>query len=180
MGNHGRCWPKSRLPAVRWTYPGDLTRQCCGHLLVGSGTDSERQSGGAGSSGLSVCCLLTLVTVWLAGSWGSLRLASVQFICSPTLCNPMDCSTPGLPVHHQLPEFTQTHVRWVGDAIQPSHPLSSPPPPVFNPSQHQGLFRWVSSSRQVATVLDTLFTYQHLIYFLISYLLITVSSAPGT
>ena len=71
----------------------------------------------------------------------------------PTLCNPMDCSTPGLPVHHQLPEFTQTHVHWVGDAIQPSHPLSSPSPPAFNHSQHQDLFKWVSSSHQVAKVL---------------------------
>ena len=68
---------------------------------------------------------------------------------SQTLCDPMDYSTPGLPVHHQLPEFTQSHVRWVGDAIQPSHPLSSPSP-AFNLSQHQGLFKWVSSSRQVA------------------------------
>ena len=59
----------------------------------------------------------------------------------------MDCSTPGLPVHHQLLEFTQTHVHWVGDAIQPSHPLSSPSL-TFNPSQHQGLFQWVSSSHQ--------------------------------
>ena len=58
----------------------------------------------------------------------------------------MDCSTPGLPVHHQLPEFTQTHVYWVGDAIQPSHLLSSPSPPTFNLSQHQGLLKWVSSS----------------------------------
>ena len=58
-----------------------------------------------------------------------------------TLCNPMDCSTPGLPVHHQLPEFIQTHVHWVGDAIQPSHPLSSPSPLAFNLSQHQGLFK---------------------------------------
>ena len=62
-----------------------------------------------------------------------------------TLCNPMNDSTPGLPVHHQLPESTQTHVHWVGDAIQPSHPLSSPSPPAPNPSQHQGLFKWVSS-----------------------------------
>ena len=61
----------------------------------------------------------------------------------------MDRSTPGLPVHHQLPEFTQTHVHWVGDAIQPSHPLSSPSPPAFNLSQHQDLFKWVSSSHQV-------------------------------
>ena len=62
----------------------------------------------------------------------------------------MNRSTPGLPVHHQLPEFTQTHVHWVGDAIQPSHPLSSPSPPAFSLSQHQGLFKWVSSSHQVA------------------------------
>jgi len=58
-----------------------------------------------------------------------------------TLCDPMNCSTPGLPVHHQLPEFTQTHVHRVSDAIQPSHPLSSPSPPVPNPSQHQSLFQ---------------------------------------
>ena len=58
----------------------------------------------------------------------------------------MDCSTPGLPVHHPLPEFTQTHVHWVGEAIQPSHPLLSPSPPAPNPSQHQGLFQWVNSS----------------------------------
>ena len=64
----------------------------------------------------------------------------------------MDCSTPGFPVHHQLSELTQTHVHWVGDAIQPSLPLSSPSPPTFNLSQHQGLFQWVSSSYQVAKV----------------------------
>ena len=68
----------------------------------------------------------------------------------PTLCDPMNCSTPGLPVHHQLLEFTQTHVHRVGDAIQPSHPLLSPPPPAPNPSQHQGLFQWVNSSHEVA------------------------------
>ena len=67
----------------------------------------------------------------------------------PTLCDPMNRSTPGLPIHHHLPEFTQTHVHWVGDAIQPSHPLSSPSPRAFNLSQHQGLFKWVSSSHQV-------------------------------
>ena len=64
----------------------------------------------------------------------------------PTLCDPMNPSTPGLPVHHQLPESTQTHVHQVGDAIQPSHPLSSPSPPALNLSQHQGVFQWVSSS----------------------------------
>ena len=72
---------------------------------------------------------------------------------------PWDCSMPGLPVHHQLPEFTQTHVHQVGDAIQPSHPLLSPSPPAFNLSLHHGLFRWVSSLHQVAKVLE--FQLQH-------------------
>ena len=69
-------------------------------------------------------------------------------------CNPMDCSTPGFPVHHQHLELTQTHVHWVSDSIQPSHPLSTPSPPAFHLSQHQGLFKWVSSSHQVAKVLE--------------------------
>ena len=69
-----------------------------------------------------------------------------------TLCDPMDCSTPGLPVHHQLLEFTQTHVHWVGDAIQPSHPLLSPSPSAFNLSQQQGLFKWVSQIKWVKWV----------------------------
>ena len=84
-------------------------------------------------------------------------VCSVQFSCSvvaETLCDPMNCSTPGLPVHHQLPEFTQTHVHWVGDAIQQSHPLSSPSPPAPNPSQHQSLLQWVSSSHEVAKILE--------------------------
>ena len=68
------------------------------------------------------------------------QFSSVAQTC-PTLCNSMNCSTPGLPVHHQLPEFTQTHIHRVGDAIQPSHPLSSPFPPAPNPSQHQSLFQ---------------------------------------
>ena len=71
-------------------------------------------------------------------------ISSVQSLSHVQLCDPMDCSTPGLPVHHQLLEFTQTHVRQVGDAIQPYHPLSYPSPPAFNLSQHQGLFKWVS------------------------------------
>ena len=83
---------------------------------------------------------------------------SVSQSC-PTLCYPTDCSMPVFPVHHQLPDLTQTHVHWVDDAIQPSHPLSSPSPPAFNLSQHQGLFRWVSSSHQVAKILE--FQLQH-------------------
>ena len=83
--------------------------------------------------------------------------SSVQFshsIVSDSFWPPMECSMPGLPVHQQLLEFTQTHVHQGGDAIQPSHPLSSPSPPALNLSQHQGLFKWVSSLHQVAKVLE--------------------------
>ena len=86
------------------------------------------------------------------------QFSSVTQSC-PTLCDPMDCTMPGLPVHHQFLEFTQTHVYWASDAIQPSHPLSSPSPPALNLSQHQGLFKWVSSSHQVAKGLE--FQLQH-------------------
>ena len=88
----------------------------------------------------------------------SVYFSSVAQSC-PTLFDPMSHSTPVLPVHHQLLEFTQTHVHRVGDAIQPSHPLSSPSPPAPNPSQHQGLFQWVSSLHEVAKVLE--FQFQH-------------------
>ena len=81
----------------------------------------------------------------------SYQIRSVAQSC-PTLCDPMNPSTPGLPVHHQLPEFTQTHVHRVRDAIQPSHPLLSPSPPASNPSQHQSLFQWVNSLHEVAKV----------------------------
>ena len=87
------------------------------------------------------------------------ELSSVTQSC-PTLCDPMNCSTPGLPVHHRLLESTQTHVHWVGDAIQPSYPLSSPSPPVLNLSQHQSLFKWVSFSHQVAKVLEVQLQHQ--------------------
>ena len=88
----------------------------------------------------------------------SVQFSSVAQLCW-TLCDPMNHSTPGLPVHHQLPEFTETHVHRVGDAIQPSHPLLSPSPPAPDPSQHQGLFQWVNSSHEVAKVLE--FQLQH-------------------
>ena len=84
---------------------------------------------------------------------------SVQLLSRVWLCDPMNCSTTGLPVHHQLPEFTQIHVHWVSDAIQSFHPLLSTSPPALNLSQHQGLFQWVSSSDQVAKVLE--FQLQH-------------------
>ena len=83
---------------------------------------------------------------------GSVQFSSIAQL-SLTLCEPMDCSTPGLPLHHQLLEFAQTHVHWVGDAIQPSHPLSTPSPPAFSLSQHQCFSQWVSSSHHVAKVL---------------------------
>ena len=89
------------------------------------------------------------VSLWL----DSVQFSSVVQLC-PTLCDPMNCSMPGLPVHHQLPEFTQTHVHWVSDAIQLSHPLLSPSPPALNLSEHQGPVQWVSSSIQVAKVME--------------------------
>ena len=104
---------------------------------------------------------LLLLLHWQAGSlplappFSSVHFSSVTKLCL-TLWDLMNCRMPGLPVHHQLLELTQTHVHQVGDAIQSSHPLSSPSPPAFNLSQHQGLFQWVGFSHQVAKV----FTFQ--------------------
>ena len=92
---------------------------------------------------LSYCmylCRYQLVSIELLGATGSVQFSSAAQSC-PTFCDPMNHSTPGLPIHHHLPEFTQTHIHRVGDAIQPSHPLSSPFPPAPNPSQHQSLFQ---------------------------------------
>ena len=97
-------------------------------------------------------CNLTF-HLWRKAINSSFQFSSVSQSCL-TLCEPMNCSMPGLPVHHLLPEFTQTHVHWVGDAIQPSHPLSSPSPPAPNLSQHQSLFQWVNSSHEMAKVLE--------------------------
>ena len=89
-------------------------------------------------------------------NWNSITSSThlIQFILfaqpCPTLCDPMNHSTPGLPVHHQLPEFTQIYVHWVGHANQPSHPLSPPFPPAPNPSQHHSIFQWVNSLHEVA------------------------------
>ena len=87
------------------------------------------------------------------------QFSSVAQLC-PTLCDPMDCSMPGFLVYHQIQELAQIYVHWVGDAIQPFHLLSSPSPPAFNLSQHQGLFQWVSSLHQVAKVLELQFQHQ--------------------
>ena len=116
---------------------------------------------------------LTIAKTWKQAKWPwrnnaqrksgiytqwNIRFSSVFQSCL-TLCNLMDCGTPGFPVHHQLLEFAQAHAHWVHDAIQPSHPLPSPSLPALNLSQHQGLFKWVSSSYQVAKGLE--FQLQH-------------------
>ena len=93
------------------------------------------------------------LTRMLAAMLSSVQFSSVTKPC-PTLCDPMNCSMPGLPVHHQLPKFVQTHIYRVGDVIQTSHPLSSPSPPAPNPSQHQSLFQWVNSSHEVTKVIS--------------------------
>ena len=111
-------------------------------------------------------CIYILVCQCAESQWFS-NVKPISYCCCCCsvaklcliLCNPMDCSMPGFPVHHQFRKTAQTHVHWVSDAIQPSHPLSSPPPPAPNPSQHQSLFQWVSSSHHVAKVLE--FQLQH-------------------
>ena len=92
-----------------------------------------------------VVCICVCIYIYICICGG----CSVAQSCL-ILCDPMDCSIPGIPGHHHLPKLAQTHVRWVGDAIRPSHPLSSPSPPALNLSQHQGRFQWVHSSHQVA------------------------------
>ena len=114
------------------------------------------------------CCCTAEISTTLWSNYppikSKLRIFSLQYVVLAaqsclTLCDPMDCSTPGLPVHHQPTEVTQTHVLRVGDAIQQSHPLLSPSPHTFNLSQHQGLFQWVGCSHKVAKVLE--FQLQH-------------------
>ena len=97
--------------------------------------------------------LSKIVKYAIHNDFGSVQFSSVAQSC-PTLCDPRNCSTPGLPVHHQLPEFTQTHVHRVSDAIQPSHPLLFPSSPAPNPSQQRSLFQWVNSLHEVAKVLE--------------------------
>ena len=105
--------------------------------------------------------IFIVINVWffIFSLYSKLRPGTLLYCCCsvaqscPTLCDPVDCSTPGFPVLHHLPELAQTHVHGVS-AIQPSHPLSSPSPPAFNLSQHQGLFQWISSLHQVAKVLE--------------------------
>ena len=108
-------------------------------------------------SSLSFSTAFLVVALYLHGT---VLFCSVQLLsCIQLFVTPMECSMPDLPVHHQLPEFTQTHVHWVGDAIQTSHPLLSPSPPALSISQNHGLLKWVSSSHQVAKLLE--FQLQH-------------------
>ena len=137
---HLRPWP-SILACVSYKFNNDDSCVLSNQWFLHGVSPSDRQE----------WCFLPLFNEIV-------QFSSVAESCS-TLCNPMDCSTPGLPVRHQLPEFIQTHVHWVGDAIQPSHPLSSPSPPTFNLFQNQGLFKWVSSLHQAAKVLE--FQLQH-------------------
>ena len=111
----------------------------------------------------SLSCVRLFATTWTTAHQASLSITNSQFSSVAqsclTICDPMNRSTPGLPGHHHLPEFTQTHVHWVSDAIQPSHPLLSPSPPAPNPSQHQSLSQWINSLHEVARVLE--FQLQH-------------------
>ena len=131
------------------------------HALYNSGEhiNKEHSENGALCLGAHTPWPVHMQSKWSNGVWTNklyrvvFQSSSVAQLCL-TLCNHMDCSTPGLPVHHQLPEYTQTHVHWVSDAIQSSHPLSFFSPPALHISQHQGLFKWVSSLYQVAKVLE--------------------------
>ena len=147
-------WPPEERNLIQGQRQGLITRSfLCSKVLLKYKRDSEifwhRQQKGTEWPLLAFSKKLYAYSV---------QFSSVSQSC-PTLCDPVNHSAPGLPVRHQLPKSTQTHVHQVSDAIQPSHPLSSPSPPSPNPSQHQGLFQWVSSLHQVAKVLE--FQLQH-------------------
>ena len=129
-----------------WRDPCIVTSASPGHWSLGGWAAFFRKSS---DLGVVLCSEHPVKLI----SYGICICCSVAQSC-PTLCDPMNCSYPGFPVLHSLPEFAQTHVCWVGDAIQPSHPLSSPSPPALNLSQHQGLFQWVGCLHQVAKLLE--------------------------
>ena len=138
----GRTDAEAEAPIV---WPPDAK-----NWLIGKDPDAGKDwgQGGEGDGRGLDGCMLSLISHYF-----SVQFSSIAQLCS-TLWDPMNHSTPGLPVHHQLLEFMQTHIHRVGDEIQPSHPLSSPSPPAPNPSQHQSLFQWVNSSHEVAKVLE--------------------------
>ena len=145
--NCGKFWTRWEYQTT-WRASGEICMQVRKQQLE---LDMEKQTGSKlGKEHVkAVYCHSTYLTYLQS----SVQFSSVTQSC-PILCNPMNHRTPGLPVHHQLPEFTQTHVDWVGDAIQTSHPLSSPSPPAPNPSQHHGHFPWINSSHEVAKELE--------------------------
>ena len=138
----------------RWPFPspGDLPHPRIEPLYSAWQVDSLPLSF-QGSLSVNINIYEYICIAYILFVFTSVQFSSVTQSC-PTLGDPMNQSTPGLPVHHQLPEFTQTHVHWVSDAIQPSHALLSPSPPAPNPSQHQSLFQWVNSSHEVDKVLE--------------------------
>ena len=128
---------------------------CALRFLAKMGEDGQGQFNGplVPLPPLFFCFIFCISVEDIVWTKEAVQFSSVAQSC-PTICDPMNQSTPGLPVHNQLLEFTQTHVLQVSDAIQPSHPLSFPSPLAPNPSQHQGLFQWVNSSHEVAKVLE--------------------------
>jgi len=153
-----RVVPLSLFPFMHWRRKWEPTPVFLPGESQGWGAWWAAVSGVAQSSSSSRMWQTPLHRLYI-DSWHSfndlnqVQFSSVAQLC-PTLCDPVNRSTPGLPVHHQLPEFTQTHVHRVSDAIQPSHPLLSPSPPAPSPFQHQSLFQWVNSSHEVAKVLE--------------------------
>ena len=133
-----------------WT--GWISLQSKGLSRVFSNTSSKPVQSSSKASVLQ-CSAFIIVNLAMETIFQHFQIRLVARSC-PTLCDPMNHSTPGLPVYHQPPEFTQTHVHRVSDAIQPSHPLLSPSPLAPSPSQHQSLFQWVNSSHEVAKVLE--------------------------
>ena len=159
-GSSWPCWGVQDRGSYRypWIYAPDSTR--FRNFLNQLSSESRGQGSRAVPYPIistQTCIILRFTKAWshtlLTFLYPYLQFSSVVQSC-PTLWDPKNRSTPGLPVHHQLPEFTQTHVHRVSDAIQPSHTLSSPSPPAPNPSQHQSLFQWVNCSHEVAKVLE--------------------------
>ena len=142
--DRGACWPTVHRVSRSQTWLKQLTMHTCSWFTM----LCWFQVCSIGTWKLFAYFIFLTACISLFSS-----VSSVAQSC-PTLCDPMNRSVPGLPVHHQLPEFTQTHVHRVSDAIQPSHPLSSFSPPALNPSQHQSLFQWVNSLHEVAKVLE--------------------------
>ena len=156
MHPHGHCslftiakiWKQFKCPLM-----DKQIKKSCTHTWVTPSDPMDCSLPGSSVHGICQARVLEWVAIAFSTMAYSVQFSLVAQSCL-TLCDPMNRSTPGLPVHHQLPEFTQTHVHRVSDAIQPSHPLSSPSPPAPNPSQHQSLFQWVNSSHEVAKVLE--------------------------